>query len=116
MATAPPIPPELLAQMRGDLVSFFVAAITLTVGAASVALAVARRPRDRALLSFGVTAGLYGTRLLLSLHSAGVLFGIDAGPRHLGAAAISYCILVPFFDFLSRLAPARWHTTLRRMV
>ena len=116
MATAPPIPPELLAQLRGDLVPLFVAAIMLTVGAASVALAVARRPRDRALLSFGVTAGLYGTRLLLDLHSAGLLFGIDQGPRRLGFAAISYCILVPFLDFLSRLAPARWHTTLRRLV
>jgi len=116
MATAPQIPPELLAQLRGDLVSLFVAAITLAVGAASIALAVARRPRDRALLSFGVAGGLYGIRLLLNLKSAGVLFGIAAVTRSLGAVAISYCILVPFFDFLSRLAPARWHTALRRLV
>src|SRR5258708_2815054 len=113
---APQIPPELLAQLRGDLMPLFVAAIMLTVGAASVTLAVARRPRDRALLSFGVTGGLYGIRLLLALHSAGLLFGIGAATRRLWSAAISYCILVPFFDFLSRLAPARWRTALRRLV
>ena len=83
MATSPPIPPEILAQLRGDLVPLFVAAITLTVGTASIALAVARRPRDRALLSFGVTTELYGVRLLLSLRSAGVRFGIDEAPRQL---------------------------------
>jgi sigma-B regulation protein RsbU (phosphoserine phosphatase) len=116
MVIAPQIPPELLAQLQGDLLPLFVAAIMLTVGAAAVTLAVARRPRDRALLSFGVTTGLYGTRLLLSLNSAGVLFGIDAAPRRLCIVAISYCILVPFIDFLSRLAPARWHTALRRLV
>jgi sigma-B regulation protein RsbU (phosphoserine phosphatase) len=116
MATAPPIPPELLAQLRGDLVPLFVAAITLTVGTASIALATARRPRDRALLSFGVTAELYGVRQLLSLHSAGLLFGIADGPRQLTIAAIGFCILVPFLDFLSRLAPARWRRTLRRLV
>jgi phosphoserine phosphatase RsbU/P len=116
MATAPQIPPELVAQLRGDLMSLFVAAITLTVGAAAVALAVARRPRDRALLSFGASGALYGIRLLLSLNSAGMLFGIAKAPRNLAVAAISYCILVPFFDFLSRLAPARWRTTLRRLV
>jgi sigma-B regulation protein RsbU (phosphoserine phosphatase) len=116
MSSAPPIPPELLAQLRGDLVPLFVAAITLTAGAVSVILAVARRPWDRALLSFGVTGGLYGIRLLFSLHTAGVLFGMDEAPRRLGVAAISYCILVPFLDFLSRLAPARWRTTLRRLV
>jgi phosphoserine phosphatase RsbU/P len=77
---------------------------------------VARRPRDRALLSFGVTAELYGVRLLLSLRSAGVLFGIANGPRQLAIEAIGYCILVPFLDFLSRLAPARWRTALRRLV
>src|SRR5258708_7165851 len=113
---APQIPPELLAQLRGDLMPLFVAAIMLTVGAASVTLAVARRPRDRALLSFGVTGGLYGIRLLLALHSAGLLFGIGAATRRLWSAAISYCILVPFLDFLSRLAPARWRTALRRLV
>jgi len=116
MATAPAIPPELLAQLRGDLLPLFVAAITLTVGAASIALAVARRPRDRALLSFGVTSELYGIRLLLRLHSAGVLFGIDGASRQLGIEAIGYCILVPFLDFLSRLAPARWRTALRRLL
>ncbi|HLX06872.1 MAG TPA: PP2C family protein-serine/threonine phosphatase [Thermoanaerobaculia bacterium] len=116
MAIAPQIPPELLAQLRGDLVPLFVAAITLTLGAASVALAVARRPADRTLLPFGVTAALYGIRLVLSLHSAGVLFGIGERPLRLWIAAISYCILVPFLDFLSRLAPARWRTTLRRLV
>jgi sigma-B regulation protein RsbU (phosphoserine phosphatase) len=116
MTTAPPIPPELVAQLRGDLVPLFVAAITLTVGTASIALAVARRPRDRALLSFGVTAELYGVRLLLSLRTAGVLFGIHGAPRRLAIEAIGYCILVPFLDFLSRLAPARWRTALRRLV
>ena len=116
MATAPPIPPELLAQLRGDLLPLFVAAITLTVGTAAIALAVARRPRDRALLSFGVTAELYGVRLLLSLRTAGVLFGIADVPRQLAIEAIGYCILVPFVDFLSRLAPARWRTALRRLV
>jgi sigma-B regulation protein RsbU (phosphoserine phosphatase) len=116
MAIAPQIPPDLLAQLRGDLLPLFVAPIMLTVGAAAVTLAVARRPRDRALLSFGVTGGLYGTRLLLSLNSAGVLFGIDEAPRLLCVVSISYCILVPFLDFLSQLAPARWHTTLRRLV
>lgn len=110
------IPPEVLAKLRGDLMPLFVAAITLTVGAASVTLAAARRPRDRALLSFGVTAGLYGIRLLLALNTAGALFGIDDAARGLCRAAISYCILVPFLDFLSRLAPARWRTTLRRLV
>src|SRR5258708_15842223 len=97
MTTSPSIPPELLAQLRGDLVPLFVAAITLTVGAACIAVAVARRPRDPALLSFGVTAELYGIRLLLTLRSAGALFGIDAAPRRLAVAAISYCILVPLF-------------------
>lgn len=113
---APQIPPELLAQLRGDLMPLFVAAITLTAGAAAVVLAVARRPWDRALLSFGVTGGLYGIRQLLYLNSAGLLFGIDDGPRRLWIAAIAYCILVPFLDFLSQLAPARWRTTLRRLV
>ena len=116
MATAPPISPELLAQLRGDLVPLFVAAIMLTVGTGAIALAVARRPRDRTLLSFGVTVELYGVRLLLSLRSAGVLFGLDAAPRQLAIAAIGYCILVPFLDFLSRLAPARWRTALSRLV
>jgi sigma-B regulation protein RsbU (phosphoserine phosphatase) len=116
MATAPQIPPELLAQLRGDLMPLFVAAITLTVGAAAIALAVSRRPRDRALLSLGVAGGLYGVRQLLLLRSAGVLFGIGATARALGAAAISYCILVPFVDFLSRFTPARWRTPLRRLV
>ncbi|MBV8202898.1 MAG: hypothetical protein JOZ15_19960, partial [Acidobacteria bacterium] len=109
------IPPELLAQLRGDLVPLFVAAITFTVGAAAIALAVARRPRDRTLLSFGVTGGLYGVRLLLSVSAAGALLGIGEAPRGLGVAAISYCILVPFVDFLSRLAPVRWRTALRRL-
>ena len=116
MAIAPQIPPEILARLRGDLMPLFVAAITLTAGAASITLAVARRPRDRALLSFGVTGGLYGIRQLLYLNSAGLLFGIDEAPRRLWIAAISYCILVPFLDFLSQLAPARWRTTLRRLV
>ena len=116
MAIASQIPPEIVAQLRGDLVPLFVAAITLSLGAVSVTLAVARRPWDRGLLSFGVTGGLYGIRLLLSLRSAGVLYGIDERPRRLVVAAISYCILVPFLDFLSRLAPARWRTTLRRLV
>ncbi|HVR08015.1 MAG TPA: PP2C family protein-serine/threonine phosphatase [Thermoanaerobaculia bacterium] len=116
MPPTPQIPPQLLAELRGDLLPLFVAAIALTVGAASVALAVAGRPRDRTLLFFGVTGGLYGIRLLLSLNSAGTLFGIAAGPRRLCIAAISYCILVPFVDFLSRLAPARWHTALRRLI
>ena len=102
MAIAPQIPPEILARLRGDLMPLFVAAITLTAGAASVTLAVARRPRDRALLSFGVTGGLYGIRQLLYLNSAGLLFGIDEAPRRLWIAAISYCILAPFLDFLSR--------------
>jgi sigma-B regulation protein RsbU (phosphoserine phosphatase) len=113
---APQIPPVLLEQLRGDLVRLFVAAITLTVGTASIALAAARRPRDRTLLSFGVMAELYGIRLLLSLNLAGLLFGIDGAPRRLCILAIAYCILVPFLDFLSRLAPARWHTALRRLL
>jgi sigma-B regulation protein RsbU (phosphoserine phosphatase) len=116
MAISSQIPPQLLAQLRGDLLPLFVAVITLAVGAASVALAVARRPRHRVLLSFGVTGALYGSRLLLSLNSAGVLFGIDEASGRLWFAAISYCILVPFVDFLSQLAPARWRTTLRRLV
>src|SRR5260370_36824733 len=99
MTTSPAIPPEILAQLRGDLMPLFVAAITLTVGAASIAVAVARRPRDRALLSFGVTAELYGIPLLLSLHSAGVLFRLDAAPRSFGLLALSLFILGPFFAF-----------------
>jgi len=116
MAIAQQIPHEILATLRGDLVPLFVAAIMITVGAASVALAVSRRPRDTTLLSFALAGGLYGIRLLLSLSSAGVLFGIDEAPRRLWIASISYCILVPFVDFLSRLAPTRWRTTLRRLV
>ncbi len=116
MPPAPQIPPALVAQLRGDLVPLFVAAVTLTVGAASITLALARRPRNRALLSFGATAVLYGVRLLLTLHSAGLLFGIAEAPRRLGAMSISYSILVPFLDFLSRLAPVRWRPALRRLV
>lgn len=116
MATDPQIPPAVLAELRGYLLPLFVAAITLTVGVASVALAAARRPRDRTLLSFGVTGALYGIRLLLTVDGAGLLFGIGESARRLAIAAISYCILVPFVDFLARLAPVRWRAALGRLV
>ncbi len=108
---------QVRSSLRRDIPGVVLGILLLAVGLGAVALFRLRaRGKDPALLWFGIFAGLYGLRLLLTTDV--MPFLAAPIPRRFWAylaAAVTYAILLPGFLFAREIFPA-WSRVLRWLV
>ena len=97
--------------LRAELPYLLLAAIVLVAGAAMATFS-ALRIKDRALLYFGVFAGLYGARLLVINRIFLKAFDIPPPLSEWCEAAITYTITIPGALFFRMLISPEWRHTL----
>jgi sigma-B regulation protein RsbU (phosphoserine phosphatase) len=93
--------------LRGELPYLLLATIVIVVGVATVVFS-AFKVRDRALLYFGLFAGMYGVRLLMLNGIFRAAFEIAPNVSEWSAAVISYTILVPGAALVRILIGPEW--------
>jgi sigma-B regulation protein RsbU (phosphoserine phosphatase) len=93
--------------LRADVPAALLGVLILMAGALSFGLFALRpRPRDSALLYFGIAASMYGSRLIATTRLVRQVFaGTDAGWDWI-IWVVSYTIFIPFtFFFINTVAP-----------
>jgi hypothetical protein len=98
----------------GELAGILIGATLLVLGCASV-LASMLRPRRGTgiLLAFGLSAGLYGTRLLASQSPVRATIGETWFPWRYFIAFVTYVINVPLTYFLAGIIGPGWKNSTR---
>ena len=96
--------------LRAELPYLLLAAIVLVAGAAMASFS-ALKIKDRALLYFGVFAGLYGVRLLVINRIFLKAFDIPPPVSEWCEAAITYTITIPGALFFRMLIGPEWRHT-----
>ncbi len=67
------------------------------------------------LLSFGLFAGLYGIRLLITTPILAPLVDVSPAARALVNASIGYWLPIPGLIFLEQLRGSGWQSSIRRL-
>jgi phosphoserine phosphatase RsbU/P len=96
--------------LRNELPYLLLGTIVLVAGAATLAFS-ALKLKDRALLYFGLFAGLYGLRMLIVNRIFRGAFDISQGVTEWCAAVVTYTILIPGALFFRILIGDAWRKT-----
>jgi len=99
--------------LRGDVLPFAFAVLSLSLALAGLAVVAARRRSDLGLVCFLLCSGLYGARLIAATRAASLLFGVDPAASAQFRSVVSYLILIPFPLFCLPLLPHRWRSLMR---
>jgi phosphoserine phosphatase RsbU/P len=113
MTPPSPIPLEILAALREDVVpvaiGFLLCGLALGAG---LLVAIRRRAGDATLLSFAGFAAIYGLRALCDSYAFELLSGVPDLPREIFVDSLTYILPVPALLFFSQLLGTGWRSSI----
>jgi len=111
------IEPYLRAQLQDDATSLIAATVILTMAVLAIAVHFLRRKSgERLLLWFGLSAGLYGVRMLSHTWAAVLTFGGTERLWRFVVAFVDYAILIPFVLAVEEIYGRGWKSSVRVLV